>query len=54
LKQTDGWDFDIAFGQFEVKMQLAHLKEALQNYKEMMVTLRECEVLINEILGKVK
>ena len=26
LKQEDGWDFDIAFGQFQVKMQLAHIK----------------------------
>jgi hypothetical protein len=31
-------------------MQIAHIKESLQNYKEMMATLKEAEVLINEIL----
>ena len=54
LRQADGWDFDIAFGQFEVKMQLADLKESLQDYRAMMGLLKEAEVLIGNILEKVR
>lgn len=35
-------------------MQIAHIKESMQNYKEMVDVLREAELLINEILIKAK
>lgn len=34
LKDKDSWDFDVAFGRLEIKMQLAHMKNEVQSYQE--------------------
>lgn len=40
IKGKKEWDFDIAFSQVEVNMQIATCKESVQNYSETLRHLR--------------
>lgn len=33
LRDKDSWDFDVAFGRLEIKLQLAQMKSELQDYQ---------------------
>jgi hypothetical protein len=43
LKDKDSWDFDVAFGRLEIKMQLAHMKNEVQSYQEAYELLLDAE-----------
>ena len=50
LRDKGRWSFEVAFGRLEVTMQMAHVKESMQNYREMIGHLREAERLADDIL----
>lgn len=49
LKDKESWDFDVAFGRLQIKMQLAQMKYEIQQFPESMIVLKDAEVYADDM-----